>query len=427
MTYKLRDYQEDAVKTAISFLESGGNKGVLHLPCGAGKSWIYAEIAKRMNKRTIILQPNKDLCEQNFDKMCKVGLESESGIMCAGLNRKQKDKFFTFATPKTLISQLEHFQDVGLILDDECDTTPPLPKKTMGKIQPKIPQKRLVFDFFKKAGILGGTATPYRLNYFSGYDGVNYTDLRLIHMQHRGFWKDVIFTLPPQYLIDQGYLTKTTYKDWSKGFSENELKVTTNNSNYTEKSVEEYLTKEEQIERQVKAIKYLAEKRSFILVFTSSVNVSHLIKNELKKIGLESEVVSSHKKDAFKRSSILKSFKDGDVRIVLNTNILTAGLDFPELDCVLFTKPTLSLRTIIQAKGRGDRIAKGKKDFWFVDLCNNLKRFGTPEEIYIKFKNKVIERTSPSGQISFQKKNYDELWNLTERLDNKVLSSFSMM
>jgi len=414
--YALRDYQVPPVESAIRYLESGGNRGVLHLPCGAGKSWIYAEIAKRMNLRTVILQPNKELAEQNLDKMNQVGLGSECGIMCAGLNRKQKNKFFTFATHKTLISHLSDFKDVGLVIVDECDYVPP----------DSGTQIRKVLKHFDKAKVLGGTATPFRLNYFSGMDGIRYTDLRLIHRQFRGYWKDVIYSLSPQYLIDKGFLTPTSYKDWSQGYDESKLKVNTTHSDFTERSINEYLTREEQIERHFKAIMYSLEHRNFVLSFTPSIKASHEIKNELEKAGISCGVVSS-KTNPYERRNLLKRFKDGDVRVVLNTNILTAGFDFPELDCVIFGRPTLSLRTLVQSKGRGDRIAKGKDSFWFVDLCNNLKRFGTVESLHLRFKNQITEKTMPSGKVILQKKNLDELWNARERVDNKVLSSYAMM
>ncbi|MBU2395735.1 MAG: hypothetical protein KKH70_20565, partial [Gammaproteobacteria bacterium] len=55
------------------------------------------------------------------------------------------------------------------------------------------------------------------------------------------------------------------------------------------------------------------------------------------------------------------------------------GFDFPELDCIIFGRPTKSLRIFYQATGRGIRIAEGKTSCKVYDLCDNVKRFGKIE------------------------------------------------
>jgi DNA repair protein RadD len=44
------------------------------------------------------------------------------------------------------------------------------------------------------------------------------------------------------------------------------------------------------------------------------------------------------------------------VRAVTNANVLTTGFDHPDLDCIVFLRPTLSVSLYVQMAGRGMRI-----------------------------------------------------------------------
>lgn len=85
-----------------------------------------------------------------------------------------------------------------------------------------------------------------------------------------------------------------------------------------------------------------------------------------------------------KRENIIKEFKEGKLKIVFNYSALATGFDFPELDCVVFGRPTFSFVVYSQFVGRGVRIHKDKTDCLFVDCCNNYKRFGAIEDVVIE-------------------------------------------
>ena len=68
----LRPYQKDAVEEAIAWMRRSLMPGVLELATGAGKSHIAAAIAhwvyQTHGKKVLVLQPSKELTEQNYKK-----------------------------------------------------------------------------------------------------------------------------------------------------------------------------------------------------------------------------------------------------------------------------------------------------------------------------------------------------------------------
>jgi len=72
--YKLRNYQDNSVIAGIEILSSTkARRELLVLPTGAGKSIVIAKIVEQIKEPVIILQPSKELLEQNYDKFINVG------------------------------------------------------------------------------------------------------------------------------------------------------------------------------------------------------------------------------------------------------------------------------------------------------------------------------------------------------------------
>ena len=74
--YILRDYQVDAVDSAVKYLENKNAKKpvLIIMPTGAGKSLIIASIAEKIDAPLIVFQPTKEILEQNFNKMMDYGI-----------------------------------------------------------------------------------------------------------------------------------------------------------------------------------------------------------------------------------------------------------------------------------------------------------------------------------------------------------------
>lgn len=86
------------------------------------------------------------------------------------------------------------------------------------------------------------------------------------------------------------------------------------------------------------------------------------------------------------REAIIERFRNGQTKVLVNSQILVVGFDYPELDTVVYAKPTRSLAQYYQVVGRLLRLSKGKQS-WFVDLCGTYERFGKVEDLKLLDQN----------------------------------------
>ena len=153
--YKLRDYQEFAVAKGVDGLTKKNPKPfVLQLATGAGKSIVIADIVDRLQAKVLVLQPQKELVEQNYQKMMSYNPSFDVGVYCAGLGRKEIMQV-TYATIHSIHRKPELFKDFEYVIVDECHQIDP---KSLGGMYMTF------FNKIKCNRICGLTATPYRLS-----------------------------------------------------------------------------------------------------------------------------------------------------------------------------------------------------------------------------------------------------------------------
>ena len=98
------------------------------------------------------------------------------------------------------------------------------------------------------------------------------------------------------------------------------------------------------------------------------------------------------------RDRILTQFKNGLIRCVINVGVLTTGFDYPELECVLIGKSTMSLSLYYQIVGRAMRPHPDKESAWIVDLGGNINFFGKIETMKIDQNEKGLYFISNNGR-----------------------------
>ena len=106
--YKLRNYQDDSVNVGVEILSSSkARRELLVLPTGAGKSIVIAKIVDQINEPVIILQPSKELLEQNYNKFINVGGEASIYSASAGIKEIGHVTFATIGSIKKEIQKLK--------------------------------------------------------------------------------------------------------------------------------------------------------------------------------------------------------------------------------------------------------------------------------------------------------------------------------
>ena len=104
-------------------------------------------------------------------------------------------------------------------------------------------------------------------------------------------------------------------------------------------------------------------------------NIEHALymKKEFNKKGYISETVTA-KTNKTERSNILNDFKNYKINILCVVDILNEGIDIPDINLLLFLRPTLSSTIFIQQIGRGLRKSKTKDFVTIIDFIGNHKK-----------------------------------------------------
>lgn len=364
MEYQLRDYQKKASDVAVAFFEDMKAKynAIMVMPTGCGKSLVIADIAFRLNQPLIILQPTKEILEQNYKKLCSYGV-LDCSIYSASFNSKKISRI-TFATIGSVIRHIGDFVHFNNIIVDECHYA--------------NAKGGMYEEFIRKTGckILGLTATPYRLSSYMGG-----SMLKFITRTRPNIFSKVIYQVQISTLLDMEFLANIEYYQLSPtGWNEGNLKLNTTGADYTDKSVIREYERIDFYSYLVSIVQRLLNPkrggaRKGILVFTRFVKEAQRLADSIPNCA----VVSGDTPKA-ERDRILTEFKSGKIQVVANANVLTTGFDYPELDTVVMARPTMSLAMYYQIVGREIRPYKGKQA-WFVDLAGNINRFGKVEDL----------------------------------------------
>lgn len=360
--FKLRDYQERAVDKIMWSMKLDGNDIVV-LPTGSGKSIVIAETANRLQQDILILQPSKEILEQNVAKMRQYVHSSDIGLYSASVGKKFIRRY-TFATIGSIYQRPELFEHINLVLIDECDL---------------VNQKRsasMYNSFLTAIGrpkVVGFTATPFRI--VTAYHKIEnrreieaHSTLKLINRMQPFFWNRLLVNVNNSDLTEQGYLSPLRYED-PRLFDHEDIPL---NKSRTDFDLDAYEVRLGHVERAL--LDRLQEARKefkSILVFCSSVRQAEKFAIAIRG----SEVVSS-KTDRETREHIINGFKNGTIPIVFNFGVLTTGFDHPSLDCIISNRPTRSLRLHYQMLGRGVRIAPGKEFCQIIDFSGNVRNLG---------------------------------------------------
>lgn len=142
---------------------------------------------------------------------------------------------------------------------------------------------------------------------------------------------------------------------------------------------------------------YVKKKKEYGKTIVFAVNVNHAIAlNKLfKKAGVLSDFIVSDIRDKVTGVTIsreeneekLQAYRDGDLEVLINVNILTEGIDLPQTKTVFLARPTVSKILMTQMVGRALRgtAADGTAEAYivsFVDKWNENIAWCNPDTIF---------------------------------------------
>ena len=361
----LRQYQERTIEQIYLWFKTNSGNPCVVLPTGSGKSVVIAAFCQCALKdwpdtRILMVTHQKELIEQDYNKMKDVWPEADAGIYSAGIGIKQLDNRITFAGIQSIYRHAEEVGKVNLIIIDEAHL---INHEDAGMYRSFIADLKAINEHVK---VIGFTATPYRLGH------------GMLTDQPAIFNKPLIEPVSIRELQDAGYLCRLTSKNTETHFDTDKVKIT--GGDFNGKQLLEAVDipgKNEAVVREV--IRRGADRKAW-LFFCSGVSHAEHIRDLLRSEGIPAECV--HGSMSMKeREKILQDFKDGRIRALTNVNVLTTGFDYPGIDLICMMRPTLSPGLYMQMAGRGLRIAEGKENCLVLDFADNVKTHGPITEV----------------------------------------------
>ncbi len=384
----LRDYQTESVRSVWSYFQNGGTGNpLIALPTGTGKSLVIAAFAQSVfhyfpNQRIIMLTHVKELIEQNFNKMMTMWPTAPAGVYSAGLKRRDLYNSITFAGIGSVAKRANQFGHIDLIIIDEAHLVSP----SQSTMYQKFINELLKFNPHVK--VIGLTATPYRLGHGElTEDGGLFTDicidLTTMEAFNRFISEGYIVSLIPK-RTDLVLDVDGVHKRGGE-FIASQLQLAVDQTEITEAACREAME--------------LGHDRGSWLVFATGVEHAVHTAEILNHIGVPALVVHGGNKDYKitnqERDDAIARFKSGEVRALVNNNVLTTGFDHPPIDMIVMLRPTSSPGLWVQMLGRGTRpwYAEGydlstiegrlaaieaspKKNCLVLDFGGNTKRLG---------------------------------------------------
>jgi DNA repair protein RadD len=393
MKFTLRPYQKQASESAVYHLMNYEKPFMLVLPTGSGKSLIIADIVQKIKEPVLILQPTKEILEQNFQKLLSYGILDVS-IYSASFGQKEISTF-TYATIGSIYKNPELFKRFKYIILDECHLLNP---KNFNGMYNQF------FEAIQPKSVCGLTASPYRMvgKYFSQGDDKFYSQsLQMVNRIYPFFFKKIAFKIDNYTLFKQGYLSPIKYHI-SNHFDVSKIKTNTIGGDFDEAELERFWS-DARLKKLAANIAWFDKKVNHNLIFCSSVRQARRGAEMLREMGMRPDYI--HGKTPMNiRTEKIDAFREGKIKHMFNMGVLTVGFDFPSLDGITLARATMSLALYYQMVGRGLRKDPNnpKKLCRVLDIMDNVTRMGLIESIRIMkekggFKDIIMTNV---GQIS---------------------------
>lgn len=328
-------------------------KNLVVAATGTGKTIVAALDFKRLrpqmgNPSLLFVAHRQEILHQSLDAFRQVVRDGAFGELYVDGHRPDEWRH-VFASIQSLaqveMQELDASAFDVVIVDEFHHAAAPSYRKLLDRLRPKI--------------LLGLTATPERsdaANILHFFDGHIAAELRLWDALERGL------LCPFQYfgLHDNSNLSRLT---WSrKGYDIAELENLYTADDARVKLVLQQLFDKHRDARTMKA-----------LGFCVSIAHAEFMARKFTDAGLPSQAVSAET-DSEERRNALADLRAGRVRALFAVDLFNEGVDLPDVDTLLFLRPTESSLVFMQQLGRGLRRSESKDCVTVLDFIGHAHR-----------------------------------------------------
>jgi DNA repair protein RadD len=365
---ELRPNQIEPVKKGVEFFKSKKpHPSIIVAPTAFGKSIVIAEIAHQLGEKLVVIQPSKELLEQNYNKFINLG--GKASIYSAAMGEKEIGDV-TYATIGSIVNIAHKFHTLGIskVIIDECDRFPREPDGML----------RRFLTAAKITHVLGLTATPLKLQTNMDEHFRPFSKLVMLTSKSKkgNYFKDIIHVAQIKEMCDLGFWSPLQYESYD--FDTGALVYNSTNAEFTDESIKRAYKQQDISGKIIKRISELPDRKS-ILIAVPSIEEAKELSTRLPSC----EAVFSGMPDS-DRDRIIDDFKNLRLRIVVQVTILSVGFDHPQLDCIITGRPTASLSWWYQFVGRVTRIHSEKENGLVIDFVGSVPKFGKVEDLYFE-------------------------------------------
>ena len=400
---QLYEHQEEAIRKLDAMDKRGSFRTLLVLPTGGGKTltaayWLLRN-AVDQNKKILWLAHRHLLLEQAAEAFARnaytdtmVNRTVFNYRIISGMHDKpvhiQKTDRILIASKDSMIRSLDKLknwlngEEIYLVIDEA--------HHAVAKSYKKIIQ--YVADHTKSMKLLGLTATPFRTS--EDEQGA----LKQV------FTDDIMYKTDLDTLIKKGILATPTFIDCNTNIQFTEhlgvqaLKSIENLDTLPENIANDIADNKERNRIIVEEYLHNYEKYGQTIVFAlnkvHAIALNKLFNEKGKAYGIRSEFIISEVQDMITGITIsnadnerkIEAYRNGEIQVLINVNILTEGTDLPKTHTVFLTRPTVSTTLMTQMVGRALRGLKagGTKEAYivsFVDDWNDKIAWINPETL----------------------------------------------
>lgn len=362
---KPRPYQEKAVSLLYEYFAHNKGNPVLEAPTAAGKSVIQAcfirgALEQWPGQRILCLTHTKELVHQNFLAMRRAWPSGDIGINSASLGQRDTDNAVIFAGIQSVYRSAADLGWFDLVIIDECHLCPV--KTSEGMYRDFLDKLK---GYNPRLKVIGFSATPYRLDNGLLTEGKNRLFTDIIPARAAGMSIDD--------LLDMGYLCPLTTRPVQTRLETGNVPV--RGGEYVLKDLQAAVDVDETTRQAVEEIIVMGADRDAWLVFAASVDHAQHIADYMQDRWITTRVITGSTPD-IERDESIAAYRRGDVRCLVNVNVLTTGFDAPHTDLLAFLRPTMSTSLYVQMAGRGMRIHPGKADCLVLDFAGLIEKHG---------------------------------------------------
>lgn len=321
---------------------------------GTGKTMVAGFDFKRFylqnkNSKMLFLAHRKEILNQSMQTFRNILRDQNFGELWVD-NNIPKDYEHIFASIQTLNSNgnFKKFDEKYfdyIIIDESHHSSSETYLNILNYFEPKI--------------LLGLTATPERMD---GVDILKYFDNR-IASEIRLYDAINQKLLAPFHYFGVTDPVDLSHMKWKRGkYDVEELTNVFTKSNQRIQVIVDSLNR------------YLNDIEDFKAIgFCVSIGHTEFMANSFNKLGIKSIALHS-KSSSEERNNAITALKRGDIKCIFTVDLFNEGVDIPEIDTVLFLRPTESLTVFMQQLGRGLRLSEGKDVLTVLDYVGQANK-----------------------------------------------------